>query len=320
MVKAATKQTKTKKTVVKTAPPASSQPEQPTYRSFRLGKPIKGEKLPGAFRLLQEALGVIGRNSKVFLGIVLIYGALTALLVQGFSAAGSLDEAKETLDQLFTGNWGQLAGGLTLFVYLLGASGNTASPAAGAYQLMLGLVVGLAFIWLLRQLYAGHKVRVRDAFYRGMAPLVQFVLVLGVVIVQLLPLAIGLMLYSTVTANGLAATAVEGLLWALLALVLSSVSLYMISSSLFALYIVTLPNMTPLAALRSARQLVVNRRWAVLRKLLFLPFILLVIAALIVVPIILFATPLAAWVFFALTMLLLPIVHSYMYALYRSLM
>ena len=58
---------------------------------------------------------------------------------------------------------------------------------------------------------------------------------------------------------------------------------------MFALYIVTLPDMTPMKALRSARELVRYRRWTVLRKVLFLPLMLLVVAAIIMVPIIILA-------------------------------
>ena len=72
-------------------------------------------------------------------------------------------------------------------------------------------------------------------------------------------------------------------------------------------------------ALRSARQLVANRRWTIMRKLLFLPVVLFVLAAVIVLPVILFATPVVPLVFYTLSMLLLPMLHGYMYTLYRSL-
>src|SRR5205823_2479549 len=110
------------------------------------------------------------------------------------------------------------------------------------------------------------------------------------------------------------------LIWAVLFIILSFVSLYMLSASVFALYIVTLPDMTPLKALRSARELVHHRRWTVLRKILWLPLLLLIIAAVVMVPIIIVLTPLAQWIFFLLTMLALLAVHGYMYTLYRELL
>lgn len=267
-----------------------------------------------------SAFVLLAKNWKAVLGIVVIYGILNAVLVQGFKAAGDLTELKLFLDELFVGGWSQLASGVTVFTYMLGSSGNTINPKAGAYQLILILLVSLALIWILRNAYAGNKLRVRDSLYKGMAPLVPFVLVLVVVCLQLIPLAIGLSLYTTVTSSQIAATGLEQLLWALLAFMLGLLSMYMISSSLFALYIVTLPDMTPMKALRSARQLVANRRWFVMLKILFLPVSLLLLAGILVVPVILLATPYAVWVFFVVSMLLLPVMHSYMYTLYRSLL
>jgi hypothetical protein len=276
-------------------------------------------KLPGAFRLLQSALHMLVQHWKVFGIIALLYGLCNVLLVQGFSAAGNLEQAKDILDQLSNGKWEQVVAGTSLFVYLLGSSGNAENSTAGTYQLIFALIFSLALIWLLRQLYAGHKVRVRDGFYRGMAPLIPFVLVLAVVAFQLLPLALGALVYGAVTSTGLAATGVEQGLWTVFFAVASTISLYLLSSSLFALYIVTLPDMRPLQALRSARQLVRGRRFAVLRKVLFLPVALIILSGILIVPLILFATPVAAWAFFVVSMFLLPIVHSYMYSLYRSL-
>jgi hypothetical protein len=304
-------------------PPVASKPrklKKPAYKSFQLQKPIKSAVvLPSGFQLLKRALGVINRNRKLFAGLVAVYGVLTVLLVQGFSAGGSLSSTKSTLDAALTGSLGQLASGSLLFVSLLGSSGNTLSPTAGAYQVMLSLIVSLAIIWVLRQLYADNKVRVRDGFYSGIYPLVPFVLVLMVIGLQLIPMFIGLSLYGTVNGNGIAVTAVEQALWIMIVFLLSLVSLYMLCSSLFALYIVSLPGMTPLRALRSARQLVAGRRWTVLRKVAFLPVALLILSGVLVIPIIIFATPLATWAFFIVSMCALPLLHSYMYALYRSL-
>lgn len=292
------------------------------YKSFRLQKRLKSytdKKLPGAFKLLRASLGVIRRNWKVFFGIALIYALLTTVLVQGF-ATTNLSDARASFDKLFSGHVNQFASGATLFVYLLGSSGNTTNPTAGVYQLILGILVTLAVIWTLRQVYAGNTVRIRDGFYQGMYPLIPFLMVLLVIGLQLLPMVVGSMLYTTVIRNGIAATPVEVLLWLLAFALLTLLSAYMICSSLFALYIVCLPGMTPLAALRAARDLVRSRRWAVLRKIVFLPVALVILAALIMIPLISFVTPLAPWVFFALTMLFLPVVNSYLYALYRSML
>jgi hypothetical protein len=252
-------------------------------------------------------------------GIVLIYALLNLLLVRGFAYSADVTDLKDAFNEIF-GNQGELASSLGVFFLLASSSGSGGTVSAGAYQTVLLLVVSLAVIWALRQSLTGIQVRIRDAFYRGMYPLVPFVLVLCVIGVQLVPLLIGAQLYSLAIGGGVAVLVVEKVLWGLLFFLLALWSLYMVSSSLFALYIVTLPDMTPMKALRSAQELVRYRRWTVLRKVLFLPFLLVVGAAVIMVPIIALAAPVAEWVFFALSLLGLVATHAYLYNLYRELL
>jgi hypothetical protein len=213
-----------------------------------------------------------------------------------------------------------LLAGLGTFGYLAASSGNTSNGAGGTFQFILIIIVSLALIWAYRQLLAGEKIRLRDAFYKGMTPLIPFVLVLLTIFIQLLPLLAAAALYNSVTSNGIAITSAQRLYWAFGCVLLSFPSFYWITSSSFAAYIVTLPGMTPLKALRSARQLVRLRRGSVLLKILFLPVSMLVIAGVIMLPIILWATFLSAYVFFLLTMVGLAVFHAYMYSLYRELL
>ncbi len=277
-------------------------------------------KLPNVWGLTKAAWHTIWQNKELFIGITLIYGLLNLLLVQGLASGTDVSGLKHSLNQIFTGNIGPLTSALSVFAVLVSSAGNGSSQTAGAYQLFLGLLTSLAVIWALRQVLAGTRVRIRDAYYRGMYPLVPFILVLLVIGLQLVPLLVGSTLYNLVISGGIAVYFIEKLAWGLLFALLALLSLYMISSSIFALYIVTLPDMTPLKALRSARDLVRHRRWTVLRKLLCLPIILLIAAAVIMVPIIIVLTPLAQWVFFLLTMFALVAVHTYIYTLYRELL
>lgn len=316
---------KNDKTTAAPSGPASKKPRQlkaPSYSSFRLQRRIKPlqPKMPSAPAVFRRAARLLTSYWKVFLGIIAIYGVLNALFVQSFSGAGDITATKDLLDEVFGGGAQQLITSTSIFVYLLGSSGNGGSEIAGAYQMMLTLIVSLALVWMLREAYAGNRARIRDAFYRGMYPLVPFLLVLCVIIIQLIPLATGLFLYNIATTQGIAVVAIEQALWFVFLCLSALLSFYWLSSSLFALYIVCLPDMTPLKALRAARELVRFRRWTVMRKILFLPFMLVVVSALVMLPVILFATPLAPWVFFILSMLILPLVHSYMYTLYRELL
>ena len=94
----------------------------------------------------------------------------------------------------------------------------------------------------------------------------------------------------------------------------------MITASIFAMYIVTLPDMTPIKALKSARGLVQYRRWEVMRKLLFLPIITVIIGVILLVPIVMFLTPVAEPVFLVFSSSLIVLAHAYVYGLYKELL
>ena len=287
------------------------------YKSFRLSKRIKHQAAPltSAFKLLKGSLRHLKKHKKIFFGIVVIYLLLTIVLVKGFGISSGVGELKTLLEEA-----GSLTTGFTLFAVLLTSSGSASTEEASLYQSILLIITSLAVIWVLRQTYAGHKVTVRDAFYKGMYPLVPFLLVLAVVGLQLTPLLIGSWLYGAVIGGGIAVTGIEqAVVWSIIGL-MAVWTFYMLSSSVFALYISTLPDMTPMKALRSARELVRHRRWAVMRKILALPVLLIVLGAVIMVPLIIFATPLAEWTFFILNMAVLAVAHSYIYALYRELL
>lgn len=319
-----TKSTRTKKasTAAHVETVAEARPRRlrlPVYKLFRLKRVTYPERLPSVWKLSRQTAALLWQYRWLFLGIALIYGVLNIIFVRGLSGGLDVESLKKTLGTSLGGS-DKLVTGLTVFVTLMASSGNDSNATAGAYQLFLGLLISLVTIWAVRQATAGHAVRIRDAFYSSAYPLVPFVLVLFVVLLQLIPMIIGLSLFSVVMSTGIAATGIEQLLWGAVCLTLAVISIYMLCSSLFALYIVTLPDMTPLKALRTARQLVQYRRGQVLPKLLFLPVALLAIAAIIMVPAIVFVAPVAQWLLFVLSMFSLVVIHAYMYTVYKALL
>jgi hypothetical protein len=244
--------------------------------------------------------------------------------VKGFGVGTDIASLKQAITEIFGGSFSGFTTTLALFGVLLTNVNATNGQQASAYQTVFLVGASLAIIWALRQTLSPknkkNKIQIRDAFYRGMYPLVPFLLIVAVIGIQLLPVAVGGFLYSVVVAGGLAVTGAEKMLWLLLVGATVLLSLYMITSSIFALYIVTLPNVRPMQALRSARDLVLHRRWTIMRKLIFLPFALLIGSAILTMPLIIFLPTLAEWVFFVLSMFGLVIFHSYLYTLYRELL
>lgn len=288
--------------------PKAKAPVQPVA-----AQPIQSETIPDVRRLSRQAIGTLWRHKKLFAGIIVIYGLLNLIFVTGFGAGIDVAGVRNQFSS-------RVIGGLAAYTQLISGSGSTSDQAASVYQSVFFMVASLALIWALRQVYAGNTVRIRDAYYKGMYPLVPAVLVLLWVAVQMIPLIIGVNAYSFVVANGIAATAIEVILWGLLALALALVSLYFLAVSLFGFYVSTLPDMTPVKALRLAKQLVKGRRWTVLRKVLFLPLMLVLITAVILLPVIFIVPALAQVLLLLLGPALLAVGHSYLYSLYRGLM
>lgn len=294
--------------------------DKPKYKSFRLHKKIKNPKKPiiGSFKLFKASLSHIMKNKKVFAGILTVYFLLSLILVTGILGGSDLAGLKDTVKELAKG--GNFTTGLSLFAVLLSGGSGSTTQVGGIYQTLIIVIISLVSIWTLRQTYAKEKITTKIAFYRSMYPLIPFILVIFVIVLQFLPLIMGSALYGLVISQGLAVTAIEKILWAMVVFCLALLTLYMVTSSVFALYIVTLPDLTPMKALRSARELVLYRRWMVMRKILFLPLALLIVAALIMIPILLYLTTIAQVVFVILSMFGLLVVHSYMYRLYRELL
>lgn len=321
MVKAKTRSKKvSKKTAVKKSQVAKSPTAQAAPKPQESSN-VAQMKLPSVWDISKRSLDLLWRHRRLFLGIAGIYTILNIFLVRGFSGATDIAPLKDVFMGGYQGGIGQLTGSLTLFGLLITASGSDTSDVAAAYQTFLIIITSLAVVWALRQVMAGEQqVRVRDSFYKGMYPLVPVILIFLLAVLQLMPLIIGGGIYNLVVSNGIAVNLGERIAWSLIFFAGMVISLYFITSTVIALYIATLADMTPMRALRSARDLIRHRRWMVLRKILFLPLALIVISAVILLPIIWVLTPLAPWVFFVLSMIGIVVVHAYLYTLYRDLL
>lgn len=294
----------------------------PEYKSFRLSKkikPVNKKPLPGIVRLCKISFAPFKKDKKLFLGIIFFYFLFMTLLASGITSARNFVTVKDNLEQVLGGGIHSAGSIATLFTYALGSSGGSSS-ASSNYQVFISLLFSLAIIWSIRQVLAGDRIKIKQAFYQGMYPLVPFILVLFVIALQLIPALIGNFLLSTVLSNGLAVTFMEKSLWWLLFIMLSILSLYMLISSIFALYISTLPNMTPIVALRSARKLVLHRRLSVALRMLGLPVVILILYGLIMIPMIFILPILVIPLFILLNSFSLFFINSYLYNLYKELL
>ncbi len=304
-------------TKTKAIKPSRSLNERPLDIARR-GSPRPG--LASVWRLSITSCKLLWRYRLIFTGIVLLYGLVNFVVVQGFSAGTDPTSIKSQIDSLFHGQYKQLAGGLALFSIMLSQTGSSQNGNGAGYELFLLLIASLALIWAIRNTTNGATVRIRDAYYRGMFPLIPFILMILIIFVDMIPMTAGIGLYVFAIGYHIAVNGLEQAIFIIIGLALSALSLYFLSSSVIAMYIVTLPEMSPIKALRSAKKLVRGRRLAVLLRMIFLPIALLIVSLVVMIPVIIFVSHAAQWVLLLISLVFIAIFHSYLYNLYRELL
>ena len=284
----------------------------------KVKKDVKTRKLlPGSFKLTRHVFSILKQNWKTFGGIVLVYLLLNIVFASGISnVSTAFSSIKANLNASGSSGLLHAASG---FASLVGSSGSSGSATGSTLQSVLFVLESLVIIWALRHLLSGQAISVKTAYYRAMTPLIPFVLVIAVIIIQLLPVTIGAYVLAAIATSVFAGTGAASIISGIAFLLLAAWSIYMVSASIFALYIVTLPDIQPRQALRSAKDLVKFRRLLVIKKVLFLPLFILVAMGVIIVPLIIYVPFIVPAVFYVLSMISVLFIHSYLYSLYRGL-
>lgn len=190
-------------------------------------------KLPGAWQLLKGSITQFGRHWKLFVPMGLIVAAPASLISV--------------------------------------TQGTNPETAIAAYAAFANLVMYLALMWLVMELEAGRPVGIKAAYYEGSAAMVKFILTALLLTFELLPLVVGVQVYLLGTdSNTVSVSSGEKVLLGFIWLIFALPSLYLLCRSIFSLFIVQDPAMTPVKALRASWQATKRRSWAVARRLLVL--------------------------------------------------
>ena len=307
------------------------------HRSFRQTRRrdyARSLKLPGYIAFTNYVTRTIWINRKTFGFLGILYALMTVLLV-GIASQDLFSTMANTINttsgDLFASGFGQIGKAGLLFV--TAATGGLSQPLTESQQIYAGIITLLTWmtsVWLLRNIMAGHKVKMRDGLYSAGSPIVSTFIIALVFIIQLLPLALAFIGYAAASATGLLDSGVEAMLFWIAAGMLAVLSIYWSTSTFFALVIVTLPGMYPYRALKTAGDIVVGRRLRILLRLVWMVIMVILTWAIIMIPIIMldvwiksFWTAIA-WVP-TIPVLLLVLgsftiiwVSSYIYLLYRK--
>jgi hypothetical protein len=251
-----------------------------------------------------------------------IYTLTYLVLVKGLTGF-SLDmvELKTELQEAFTGNIGSITTFTLLYASLLSSLSGSSSDITNYFMISVTVLFSLAFIWLVRKLHLRNPTAtVKDAFYQGMAPLIPFMVVMGMMLLQLIPVAIGGLVYLSIQSTVLAVSDLEVIGITVLAILGFVLTAYLLAGSVFAIYIVTLPNTSPMVALRSSMRLLRIHRWVVLRRMILFFVGLIVLGFALVFPFIMWFPALAEYAFFIMSCASFAVMHTFMYKLYRSML
>ncbi len=307
------------------------------HRSFKRTRRrdyVRSLKLPGYWSFTNYVRKTLWQNRRIFFGVLAAYAVMSILLI-GLASQDSYSQLssvlRESSGEIFKGNWGEIGqAGLLLITGVTGQYSATPTEAQQVYAVILTFVTWLTTIWLLRALLAGKKPRLRDGLYNAGAPILPTLLVGGLLLVQLLPLAVAILGFSALLPFGIMDGGIEAMLFWTVALLLGSLSLYWLTSTLIALVVVTLPGMYPMQAIKAAGDLVIGRRIRILFRFLWLILVTVLGWLLVMVPIILLDTwlkgiwPTISWIptvpvmLLVMTTMTIVWTSSYIYLFYRK--
>ena len=308
------------------------------HRSFRLTRRreyTRSLKLPGYFAFTIEVTRTLWQHKMTFGLLGVVFLALTI----AFGLLGSQDTYSQLGDLLkvtapeglFGGVAGEVskAGLLLLSATTTGLTGDL-SDGQKIAAVFFSLYMWLTVVWLLRNILADKKVKLRDGLYSAGAPILPTFLLFLVLMIQLVPAALAIIVASAGWQTGFIQQGVVSMAAGLGLSLIVVASLYWIVSTCFALVVVTLPGIYPFRALAIAGDLVIGRRLRLVYRIVWLALTVVSWWVVVMVPIILLDTFIkskfeqTAWVpvvpFFLLLMSTFTIIWtaSYLYILYRK--
>lgn len=270
------------------------------HRSLRLTRRrdyTRSLKLPKYWAFTVYVQKTLWKNKKIFILLAVFYAVLTVLLA-GIASQDTYIALSSTLTSTsgdaFSGILGSISGaGLLLASMMTGGLSTNLTDVQQIYAILTFLLTWLTTVWVLRNLLAGNKIRLRDGIYNSGSPIVPTFLIMLIMLIQMLPFAIAMLGYGSASTTGLLSGGVEAMLFWIAAGLLTMTSLYLITGTIFALVIVTLPGMYPMQAIKISGDMVIGRRMRILLRLVWMLLIEVIVWVIVMVPIILFINWLA---------------------------
>ena len=124
----------------------------------------------------------------------------------------------------------------------------------------------------------------RDGFYSALSPLVSTLVVGLIIFLEAVPIMLTIIVFQVALTTEFLSTPFYALLFFMFAALMITLSLYLLSSSFFAIIVVSAPGLYPLTAVRMAKNLIMGRRLRFLIRVFYLVIIVALLYLLLLMP------------------------------------
>lgn len=245
--------------------------------------------IPGIMHHIVASFRTIFRNYKLFLPLLILMVVLSIVLV-GLMGESSYSELRNGVERSAGGDAGSFSKAWTMLLYSFSTGGlaGESREVTVAFSVLIFLAIWLVTIFIIRQKMAKHEIKLRDALYNAMTPLFSTLAIFVVVLIECIPLFILVIAYSSAVQTEFLTTPFYVLLFLGFALLMITLSGYLLSSSIIALLAVTAPGLYPIVALDAASELMMGRRIKFVLRLIALLATVILMWVVIMMPVILF--------------------------------
>ena len=246
-------------------------------------------ELPSLTSQASAAFKMFFKFWKIFLPLLLIFVGLYIFLI-GAMSENTLADVKANVEQtnkdVADGKIGTVGkAGLTLLGIISTGGLTTMNDAQVVIAVLLFAIIWLVTIYLARHLLAGHQeIKMRDGFYSALSPLVSTLVVGLIIFLEAVPIMLTIIVFQVALTTEFLFTPFYALLFFMFAALMITLSLYLLSSSFFAIIVVSAPGLYPLTAVRMAKNLIMGRRLRFLIRVFYLVIIVALLYLLLLMP------------------------------------
>ncbi len=269
-------------------------------------------------KMIQQTFRVFLDHKKFWSILFGWYLLFNLLFVRGLASAVNISSANQEFKKVFAGQSNQTL--KTTFSSLNLLLNQSSSGSSQVFNFFLVVFLISIILWSLKNFANQKQISVRQATYQGIDRLIPIFIVIFFIFLDFIPAIVTVYIYSQISHYHIDQTIIEKILWFIVFLGGIFITIYLLVAHLISLVvIINQPDLMPRQAIRQANKIVKNRRFIVVLDLLIFLILILIVALLIMLGAIVGLSVIAPWVYYLLTILILPIVIVFIDVLYRNL-